>query len=640
MSAEIEVPTADAPAARARPPARTPPRITSFLVLLVVWLGSALYVLPFVDRGWIPHDEGTLAQSAERVAEGQVPHRDFDEGYTGLLSHLHALAFQQFGASIRTLRFVLFGAFLLFVPAVYAIARRALSPLAAALATFACVLWTVPNYFSSMPSWYNLFLAVFGAYSVLRHIESGRLRWLFAAGLFGGLSILVKVVGLYYVAAVLLFLAWREMTLAASAAAATPGSRPRSAAFSWAKTLAIVAFVVLAAITFRSRLAFVDLLHFVVPPAALGFLLVRTEWRDGRGTFLERAQGLARLTLPFLAGVAAPIAVFVLLYARLHALPALVEGIVLRPQRQLAIGKLPFLERSTLLAVLPYAALLAFPALLAGRPRRFAVSGLAALLAVLLWTASTETVYGWIWMWARTTDVVVVLAGAFLLARRDPGRDPIGGQRLFLMIALAGCMGFIQFPFSAPIYFCYAVPFTIFALAFLVAGQTERIGWAHLQVLGFALGFALLYLNPGYIYFIGRAPGRYFADGRLAIPRAGLRVGAKDARDYAELVSFVREKSGSSTIYAGPEAPEVYFLCAKPNATRILFESVSGITPTGDTATLSRFFERDDVRVVVWNRRPEFTHGLWRVYRERLGRRFPNFREIGKFTVMWRDGQI
>ena len=41
-------------------------------------------------------------------------------------------------------------------------AARFVPPISAALVTAVAVAWSVPNYFASMPSYYNLFLATFG----------------------------------------------------------------------------------------------------------------------------------------------------------------------------------------------------------------------------------------------------------------------------------------------------------------------------------------------------------------------------------------------------------------------------------------------------------------------------------------------
>ena len=71
--------------------------------------------------------------------------------------------------------------------------------------TLLAVAWSVPNYSAAVPSWYNLFLATFGAGALLAWLDSGRLRWIFVSGICCGLSIVVKIAGLYFMAAALLF---------------------------------------------------------------------------------------------------------------------------------------------------------------------------------------------------------------------------------------------------------------------------------------------------------------------------------------------------------------------------------------------------------------------------------------------------
>ena len=149
---------------------------------------------------------------ALRVMQGQLPHRDFAEIYTGGLSLIHALAFRIFGVNLMSLRICVFLFFLAWIPAVYCIALRFTSALTAGLVTLLAVAWSFPNYPAAMPSWYNLFFATFGVSALLRHLEVRKARWLFVAGLCGGVSILIKVIGAYYIAGVLLFLAFLEQS--------------------------------------------------------------------------------------------------------------------------------------------------------------------------------------------------------------------------------------------------------------------------------------------------------------------------------------------------------------------------------------------------------------------------------------------
>src|SRR4029077_6919663 len=98
-------------------PERT--RWSGWLAFAVAWVVAAALAGIYLKRGWVPHDEGTLAQSAERLLHGELPHRDFDEIYTGGLSALHALVFRLAGESLDSMRIVLFGVYLAWLPAVW-----------------------------------------------------------------------------------------------------------------------------------------------------------------------------------------------------------------------------------------------------------------------------------------------------------------------------------------------------------------------------------------------------------------------------------------------------------------------------------------------------------------------------------------
>src|SRR2546430_11810827 len=94
---------------------------THVVAFLVVWAVCAGYMATHLESGWVPHDEGTLGLSAERVLRGELPNRDFDD-YTGGLTFVHALAFRELGISSISMRSVLFIFFMLWVPAVFYVA--------------------------------------------------------------------------------------------------------------------------------------------------------------------------------------------------------------------------------------------------------------------------------------------------------------------------------------------------------------------------------------------------------------------------------------------------------------------------------------------------------------------------------------
>src|SRR5687768_7826937 len=137
-------------------------RIAESRVILLTMLAAVAYVGWHLGRGWLAVDDGTLGHTAERVLLGELPHRDFDDVYTGGLAYLNAAAFRLVGTTLWTLRLVLLAFFVAWVPTVYYLARRFVRPLAASALTLVAVVWSVPSYPAAMPSWYNLFFATFG----------------------------------------------------------------------------------------------------------------------------------------------------------------------------------------------------------------------------------------------------------------------------------------------------------------------------------------------------------------------------------------------------------------------------------------------------------------------------------------------
>lgn len=288
MRGALEPQTPDTRVPALGPPKSTLRRGRCWAVLTAVWLISGIYAAHYIDRGWVPHDEGTLGHSAERVLTGQLPHRDFDEVYTGGLSYLNAAAFRMMGTNLVTIRRVLFVFFLAWVPAVFYIAIRFASPVTAGLVALLAVAWSLPNYSAGVPSWYNLFFATFGAAALLCYLKLERRRWLFLAGACGGLSILVKIAGLYFVAAALIVLAYWEQSssLGRGKTPVTGASDIPVRGEGLSNHRAYTAFVAFAAVLLVLLLVAlvqplagpIELIHFVLPGAAMATFLVWNEW--------------------------------------------------------------------------------------------------------------------------------------------------------------------------------------------------------------------------------------------------------------------------------------------------------------------------------------------------------------------------
>ncbi len=610
-------------------PSRSPARAWLFGTLLV----GGLYLGLYLTRGWYPHDEGALGQTAERVLQGQVPHRDFDEPYTGLLTYIHAGAFLLGGIRLAVLRIPLFAATILWLAAFFRIAVRLVSPPAAAGIVLLALAWSVPNYPASIPSWYNLFCATFGIAALIKWDETGARRWLYLAGLAGGVSFLIKLSGLFYLAGALLFLLY-----------ATRGEEPEEPRRGWADrvvagglTAGLLLFVVM---LWRGIAPFYlarPIVHFVAPGVLLAGALAAREWAPAAGRGGVRLRRLVAAALPFLAGALAPVAGFVLGFGLAGGLPALVNGVFVAPFRRLAFANMQPPAPFWILAAVPLAVLL--------RPRgdwdhprwRRAAIVVAVLFAIVVWLASVDSFpHRLVWQSIRNLIplTAAVAAGIVAWPRLSAGWPAAGRRRFVLLATVTALASLVQFPFSSPIYFLYVAPLLLLTLVALIRGlgRTPRLMGA--VTLGFYGAFAVLLVTPGATVGLGFRYETPHPTVPLDLPRAGLRVNPEDAQLYGALIPALGLHAGNGDVWAGPDSPEVYFLSGHRNRTRALFDflGATGEDAAGFLATL----DRDGIRAIALNLRPSFSPALSPGMVDSLRARFPEGSEMGRFELRWR----
>ena len=599
------------------------------VVLLVV---GGIYLGMHLTRGWFPHDEGALGQTAERVLQGEVPHRDFDESYTGLLTYLHAAAFAVGGMRLPVLRILLFIATLGWLAAVFAIARRSMSPPAAAAVGLLALVWSVPNYPASMPSWYNLFCATWGILALMRWVETRKTVWLVFAGVIGGVSFLVKLSGLFYVAGALLFLVF--VTLPDDHEQDPPGRRPeRLAALLITGGLALLVAVLWRAIAphYVAR----AILHFVVPGALLASALAFREWKQPVLGSAERLGRLLAVAGPFLAGVGVPVLLFGAGYAVAGGLPALLHGVFLAPFLRL--------EYANMRPPAPHWFLAAVPLVILLRPRRDpAAAGwrkaallAAVLLGTILWLAATDSFpHRVVWQSIRNLTPIVALLAAVLLVwpRLGLALKPDGRTRFVMLASVLSLTSLIQFPFSSPTYFLYVAPLLLLAIVQLVQAIGRTPPPLSAVTMAFYGAFAVLLVVPGSVVGLAFRYERSHDTVPLTLSRAGLRVKPDDAALYSVLIPRTQARAAGGEIWAGPDAPEVYFLAGLRNRTRAIFDFLGG---ADSVAAIE--IRRDDVRAVVLNGRPAFSPPLSSALVSAVRARFPHGEQIGRFELRWRD---
>ena len=616
-------------------------RIQSIVCLVTVWAIAAALFISRIDRGWVPHDEGTIAHTAERVLAGELPHRDFEDPYTGGLAYVNAGAMRMFGMSLRSPRVLLVAAFLLCLPAFYYSATRFASPMAAGAATLVAAFWSLPNYGAAMPSWYNLIFAVFGVAALLRFVDTSNRRWLFVAGVCGCLSLLMKVIGLFYIAGVLLFLVLREQE-SGEPDSLDPAGEPASSSHGSAYRVVVLAGLLVFAMALGvlvTRTPGIDFpLNFLVPAVALVGALVWNEQRlpRGRRSSASRFRALADVALPFGAGVVIPIALFLVPYVLSGSVGDLVAGVLIAPTEcleRVAMAPLPWNRGLPVLAI---AGLL----LVARRADKHASLLLGFVVAIAgayaVWSAATVPAAYRAVFYAVVPLPILTVAAAAAIIGGVGNRPSARRQRLMIVGGGLAMFALVQFPYAAPIYFCFVTPLLALA-ALAVISELELPSLAVPAALAATfVAFAATRVNAGFIYNMGSFYLPYAPLAPLAMPRAGgLRVPPRSSQEYGQLVETLRrlDNRTDAYIYVAPAAPEVYFLSGLRNPTNSIY-GFSGADARTDRVL--GVLRKKDVRVIALNARPEYMQPVSGDLRAALEREYPRAAGVGRFEVRWR----
>jgi hypothetical protein len=602
--------------------------LVSLVVLAAVLIVAGIYAGFHISRGWAPSDDGTLSQSALRVMQGQLPHRDFAEIYTGGLSFIHALAFRAFGVNLMSLRICVFLFFLAWLPAVYYVALRFTSAMAAGAITLLAVAWGYPNYPAAMPSWYNLFFATFGAAALLRYLDVRKRRWLFVAGVCGGVSILIKIIGAYYVAGALLFLAFLEQSESTDeigAGESSSGSWP----YRIFSVSALLLFLATLLDVLHTRLGMAEFYHFVLPSAAVVGLILLGE-RGVRAGSAQRFKTVFGAVLPFLGGALSPIIVFLVPYARSGTIRQFFSGVTSSAvTRTIALGLLR--PASVEKSIFALALIASVAAAMYFREFQGIIVGAAVALGLTVMLvkaeASDRIILG-VWYSAATlTPLVVLLGAAVVLAGKRSGPTKLQQQRIMLLISLAAVCTLVQYPWAASIYLSYSLPLTLLAAVAIVSTARKQPGtYVLAAVTGFYLLFGVLMLVPDYVYEFTHKVGRM---DELHLERAGgLRINY--AANFEGLTRFLQQHSPNGLMYAANDCPELYFLSGLKNVTN----NDGGAPPE----EVLKALQSDDLKLVVINEAPLFpTARMNPEIRAEVMRKFPHSLQTGMFHVFWRE---
>jgi hypothetical protein len=600
-------------------------RLAGALMLVV----ALAYLVPFVPRGWVPHDEGMLGQSADQVMRGKLPHVGYEDAYTGGLSWIYAALFKSSGVDLLNVRWLLFVVAACTTWLVYAIVRRYHGPVGAAFASWVALAWSFPNYFAGIPSWWLLACALACLWSIVRFVETRQWRYVVTAGLAAGLAVAIKQTGLYLLVALSLSLIYGG------------GFTGAPSRFSYLEQLArwasAAAAIMLASMILSPRIFLAEGLYLFAPAATCAGLLLLPRVRNRSALGWKSPLASACVAA---AAAALPIVGLLLPYALRSQFGDFVNGAFVLPQKRVAYASYLMPGAGAVAAGVPLVALAIVSARL-GFITRLMFSRVlfwAAAIALPVYALWDVRSYQLIWQSARAIATLLPLAICWRLAS---GRVQQPEQRavLYASAAILCWVALNQFPFAAPIYFCYVTPLAVvagIALASSASVSSQAIApWG-----GMLLVFGLLSLNRGFIQGLGQLHETRVFDTDLNLPRAHLKVGRYDAEMYRSLSSTIlRRLHPGGQLIAGPDCPQVYFLLGLVSPSGALFDFFSsGNSGDGDP----RIREADEVatwlkgEVIVINHRPDFSPLPSAAVLAELRREFSQSETIGRFEVRWR----
>lgn len=204
-----------------------------------------------------------------------------------------------------------------------------------------------------------------------------------------------------------------------------------------------------------------------------------------------------------------------------------------------------------------------------------------------------------------------------------------------LLASVTAFCSLVQFPFAAPIYFCYVAPLAVLTSAAVLPTLPFVPQAARVSLAGYYLAFAVLLFTPGFIYDMGwrYSPDRQTA--RLDLARAGkLRVSPETAEEYERVVPVILRHSAGRGVLAGPDCPEVYFLAGQRNPTRMLFDFFEDAASRKEE--LLRWAADPSIKVLVVNTQPSFSDPYPKEWHDAMTKPFAAMEKVGKFEVWWR----
>jgi hypothetical protein len=593
------------------------PAARSYRIALLVTLAiTTIYLGMLGNQGWIAHDEGLLAHSADRVLAGETPHIDFQDPYTGGLSYWHAQVFRVLGTSLTSLRTILVGVAVLAVLAWFLIAAKFLRPVSASVVTLLCLAWSFPNYFAALPSWYNLMFASWTMWAILKYSDQLKPRFLVVAAFAIGLSILCKITGVYALAATFFAVLFIHLNQDPASYASAKHSKYNSWQLMIGAGLLGITYCTLLFLLVGGRVSISNLALFCIP----GTILMIVVFRQSQiaKTHSTSVSQLRLHTLLIIAVVHVVLIVFCYGYFNQGAMTELLQGVIMLPTARLVGATFSPPSPNWLLLTIPLGLLIYYDRQILKTAKLPVVITVAVIGTILITFGGIPLVYRITFKSGHLLLPVIVTVGAAILIKsRTDFISKAIRNRLFILLMFAAALSLMQYPYSSGIYFCYTSPFLILAVTAIVTRtkKYDRQLWG--SVAAIAGIFAVVWINFSNPRTVGVFHQQASEMVTLDLPRGGLKIPAVGYDEIKPTIDYLQQHSQPNEyILAGPDCPQFYFLANRKNPTPQFYDLfqasvIRGWRGKGYITTveqeLKTAIEKRDIKLVVINTIPEFS---------------------------------
>ena len=586
------------------------------IALLVTLTVTTIYLSTMGNQGWIAHDEGLLAHSADRILAGETPHIDFQDPYTGGLSYWHAQVFRVLGTSLTSLRTILIAVAGLAVIAWFLIAARFLRPVSASVITLVCLVWSFPNYFAALPSWYNLMFASWTMWAILKYSDQLKPRFLVIAAFAIGLSILCKITGIYALAATFFAVLFIHLNQNQASDISAKHSQNNSSQLMIGAALLGITYCTLLFLLVQGRASMSNLALFCIPGTIL-MVVVFCQSQIAR-TCSTSVSRLGLHTLLIIVAVDVVLMVFCFGYFNLGALTQLLQGVIILPMARLEVATFSPPSSIWLLLSIPLGLLIYYDRQILKTAKMPVVITVAVIGTILIALGDIPLIYRIAFRSGHLLLPVVVYVGSIMLikSRADFISKAIR-NRLFILLMFAATLSLIQYPYSSGIYFCYTSPFSILAVAAIITRtkKYDRQLWGSVAVI--AGIFAVIWINFSNPRTVGVFYQRASEMVTLDLPRGGIKIPAVGYDEIKPTIDYVQQHSQPDDyILAGPDCPQFYFLANRKNPTPQFYDFFQASVIRGSawkryTTTveqeLKTVIKNRDIKLFVINTMPEFS---------------------------------